>query len=56
VRLEEADEAASGEAAAGGGQGGADLSGVVSVVVHHGDAGGLADRLEAAFDPPELRY
>ena len=50
VRLEEADQAPAGEALNGGGDGGADLGGVVGVIVHDGHAGRVADVLEAALD------
>jgi hypothetical protein len=41
-------------ALAGGGQGGANLGGVVAVVVHHGDAARLAALLEAAVDAAKV--
>src|SRR5450756_1002403 len=42
-------------AQAGAIESGADLGGVVSVIVHHGDAAFLAARLEAAIDSAEGR-
>jgi hypothetical protein len=53
VRLKETNEAPAGEALNGGGDGGADLRGVVSVIVHDRHAGGIADVLEAAPDASE---
>ena len=41
-------------ALAGGGQGGANLGGVVAVVVDDGDAAGLAAQLEAAVDAAKM--
>jgi hypothetical protein len=41
-------------ALAGGGEGGADLGGMVAVVVDHAYAGGRASQLESAIDSAEV--